>query len=219
MSEPGAFGEYLARIGERFIPAPDEVPAHDRRNAPPGSSPERRDEPVEHPTIPRCFRWAALQAPELRQRVARIQAIAEGAAALSSHGLLLVGPSASGKTSLACALLRQWEARNPRRRGMFVAARRLGVARGHNGFGHGEAPEVERAMSAPLLLIDDLGGERNLATNAVPDVIAERADAELPTWVTTWMTPQAIAERYGDGIARRLYEAGRVMVIACGKES
>jgi hypothetical protein len=51
------------------------------------------------------------------------------------------------------------------------------------------------------------------------DVIAARADAQLPTWVTTWMTPQAISERYGDGIARRLYEAGRVTVIACGKGS
>jgi hypothetical protein len=31
------------------------------------------------------------------------------------------------------------------------------------------------------------------------------------------MTPEAVTQRYGDGVARRLFEAGRVTVIACGK--
>jgi DNA replication protein DnaC len=182
--------------------------------------PERRHDQPEHATIPRAFRWATLDGPELRQRVARGQAIAEGEAALSScAGLLLVGPSGSGKTSLACALLRAWEARHPRRRGVFVPAWRLGVARAQYGLGQGEAPEVERAMACALLVLDDLGSERPLSTNAVPDVICARADTALPTWVTTWMTPEAVAQRYGDGIARRLYEAGRVVVIGCGKDS
>jgi hypothetical protein len=168
VSEPRSVGDLLAHLRERFIPVPDQPPAHDRRSALPGPSRERRDEQVEHPTIPRCFRWAALDAPELRRRVARIEAIAEGEAALFSPGLLLVGPSASGKTSLACALLRAWEVRSPRRRGMFASARSLGVARAHNGFGRGEAAEVERAMSASLLLLDDLGGQRDMPSNAVP---------------------------------------------------
>jgi hypothetical protein len=53
-------------------------------------------------------------------------------------------------------------------------------------------------------------------TNAVPEVIMDRVNDGRPTWVTTWMTPEQVAQRYGDGIARRLYEAGRVVVIGCG---
>jgi hypothetical protein len=52
---------------------------------------------------------------------------------------------------------------------------------------------------------------------AVPDVILERATYGRPTWITTWMSPDQAAQRYGDGIARRLFEAGRVKVIQCGK--
>lgn len=136
---------------------------------------------------------------------------------MGSAGLVLEGPSGSGKTSLACALLRAWEARYPRRRAVFVPAWKLGVARAQHGLGHGEAPEVEVAFTAGLCVIDDLGSERNTAMNAVPDVIFARALEGRPTWVTTWMTPEAVTQRYGDGIARRLFEAGRAAVIAGGK--
>jgi DNA replication protein DnaC len=121
-----------------------------------------------------------------------------------------------GKTSLACALLRAWEARYPRRRAVLVPAWKLGVARAQHGLGQGEAPEVEHAFTAGLCVIDDLGSERNTAMNAVPDVIFARALEGRPTWVTTWMTPEAVTQRYGDGIARRLFEAGRAVVVACG---
>ena len=121
-----------------------------------------------------------------------------------------------GKTSLACALLRAWEARYPRRRAVLVPAWKLGVARAQHGVGQGEAPEVEHAFTAGLCVIDDLGSERNTAMNAVPDVIFARALEGRPTWVTTWMTPEAVTQRYGDGIARRLFEAGRAVVVACG---
>jgi DNA replication protein DnaC len=177
------------------------------------------DPPTDNTTIPRSFRWATTEAPELRARVGREPAITEGLAALSSPGLLLVGPSGCGKTSLACALLREWEVRHPRRRAVFVPAWKLGVARAQHGLGRGEAPDVDRAMEARLLLLDDVGSERNTATNAVPDVIFARAVDGRPTWVTTWMTAEAVTQRYGDGIARRLFEAGRVTVIACGKQS
>ena len=171
-------------------------------------------------TIPPSFRWATLDAPELRQRVARERAIAEAKAALSSAGgLLLFGLSGSGKTSLACALLRAWGAKNGHRRGIFVPAFRLGIARAQHGLGQGEAPLVERATTARLVVVDDLGSEGASHASAVPEVIQERALAGLLTWVTTWMTPGAIAQRYGDGVARRLYEAGRVLVVACGNAS
>jgi DNA replication protein DnaC len=93
------------------------------------------------------------------------------------------------------------------------------VARAQHGLGQGEPTEVERALSAHLLVLDDLGSERNTATNAVPDVIFERAYAGRPTWVTTWMTAEQVAQRYGDGIARRLWERDRMTVIGCGNSA
>jgi hypothetical protein len=173
-----------------------------RSESPPLEDSLERNQPPDNRTVPQAFRWAA----------------AEGRAALASGGsLLVVGPSGSGKTSLVCALLRAWDAAHPRRLGVFMPAWKLGIARAHHGLGQGEAPDVERAMTTRLLVVDDLGSERNIATNAVPDVIFARALAALPTWVTTWMTPADIAQRYGDGIARRLYEAGHVTVIVCGE--
>ncbi len=222
MSYTRTLEEILEDCRRKFVLGRVEAPRPE-----PGAYPDRCRDPYqddspdhrpENASIPRSFRWATLDAAALRLRVARPQAIAEGEAALSSAALLLTGPSGSGKTSLACALLRAWEAREPRRRGVFAPAWQLGVARAQHGLGHGEPPEVERAMSAALLVLDDVGSERNTATNAVPDVIFARALDGLPTWVTTWMTPDAVAQRYGDGIARRLFEEGRVTLIACGKD-
>jgi hypothetical protein len=207
-----------ARFALRAPPAGDAPGARLRADASPLDDSPERDQPPQNPTIPPAFRWAALDVGELRRRVRRERAIAEGRAALASGGsLLVVGPSGSGKTSLVCALLRAWDAAHPRRLGVFMPAWKLGIARAHHGLGQGEAPDVERAMTTRLLVVDDLGSDRNIATNAVSDVIFARALAGLPTWVTTWMTAAEVAQRYGDGIARRLYEAGHVTVIVCGE--
>lgn len=217
MSDTRTLSRILADCTERFVPgrvAATPAP-RDRGERPAG--PRESESPRDNPTIPPAFRWATLGAPELRRRVAREGAIGEAQAALGAAGLVLEGPSGSGKTSLACALLQAWGARHPRRRAVFVPAWKLGVARAQHGLGQGEAPEVEHAFTAGLCVVDDLGSERNTAMNAVPDVIFARALEGRPTWVTTWMTPEAATQRYGDGIARRLFEAGRAVVIACGK--
>ena len=209
MSDPRSLEQVVADCRARF--ASPSVPE------PEATAPVPHEAPVENTTIPSSFRWATLDAPELRARVGRDRAIAEAHAALAAPGVLLVGPSGSGKTSLACALLRAWEAQSTRRRGAFVPAWRLGVARAQHGLGQGEPAEGERAIATGLLVLDDLGSERNTVTNAVPDVIFERSYAGRPTWITTWMTAEQVSQRYGDGIARRLYEADRVVVIGCGK--
>lgn len=70
-----------------------------------------------HPSIPRAFRWATVDAPELPQRVAFPDAIMDTEPPFSLRPMLFCGPSGCGKTSLACALLREWEARNHGRGG------------------------------------------------------------------------------------------------------
>ncbi len=126
--------------------------------------------------------------------------------------MVFSGPSGAGKTSLACACLRE---RIPH--GLFVSAIKLGTARIQHSAGDGEAALVQRAMTVPLLLLDEVGGEQKTATNAVKDVIFARYDADLPTWITTGFRLSQLAEMYGDGTSRRLTE--NVYVVHLGAPS
>jgi hypothetical protein len=100
-----------------------------------------------------------------------------------------------------------------------VSCWRLGIERSINALGRGEASLVEQAMEwAGVVLLDDLGNpSRDPPMSAVPDVILERHDAERPTWVTTWMTADEVEQRYGAGVARRIFEGATI--IDCGARS
>jgi DNA replication protein DnaC len=164
--------------------------------------------------IPASFHWAKLDAPELAQRVpaACIQRAHNALTTGVIGRVVLVGPAGCGKTSLGCAMIRD---RLDAKRDVHVGlAWRLAGARARHPLGVAEAPEVERAIGTGLLLLDDMGSERNVPSNAVPDVVFERHAEGRPTWVTTWMTPEQMATRYGDGIARRVFEGA--VVIDCG---
>ena len=93
-------------------------------------------------------------------------------------------------------------------------AYRLGVARIMHPAGHGEPELVELAMRAPLVLIDDLGGERDHVHSALPDVLVERHAESRPTWVTTGLTREQLVKRYGQGIVARVFE--RATMIGVG---
>ena len=66
-------------------------------------------------------------------------------------------------------------------------------------------------MRAPIVLIDDLGKDADINSNPVPSIIAERHAEERVTWVTTELSPDAIANRYGGGIARRIFESAELI--------
>jgi len=70
---------------------------------------------------------------------------------------------------------------------------------------------VETAMRAPLVLLDDIGSERDFPTNPIPDVIFERHAQDLPTWATTGLTRDPLVVRYGAGVVARLFERARVI--------
>lgn len=167
-----------------------------------------RNEAIERAlaTFPAKYGWAAVTSPDLRKRVMTQDLAGDIKRVLAADRVLFVGPSGAGKTSLAVACLR---ARVPRCR--YVSALRLGTARIQHSAGDGEAELVERCMTAPLLLIDEVGGEQRTTTNAVRDVIFERYEADLPTWVTTGMTANQLSEMYGDGMLRRLMEKACVV--------
>lgn len=159
--------------------------------------------------LPERFRWAL--AGDVAELGARVQASAE----LIRRGLLnppghmvLIGPSGAGKTSLAVAMLGAWVRKAPaeRAKARFAEAFELAGARARHPLGQGEAPEVAAAMTAPMLLLDDLGSERDDRNAVLSDVLQRRHNADLPTWVTTWLEPEQCAERYGGAVTRRLFE-------------
>jgi len=152
--------------------------------------------------LPRRFAWARVDAPELRARV-RCQGNLETLTRriLGAGNVVFTGPSGSGKTSLAVACLRKRG-----RDGLYVSAFKLGVARIQNAAGDGEAKLVERAMTIPWLLIDEVGAEPNTVNNAVAAVVFERYDQNLPTWFTTGLKSDDLSARYGAGFVRRLLE-------------
>ncbi len=168
---------------------------------------EARARGVAIATIPKRYAWARLEAPELSARVQARDALPDVVRRiLGATRVIFAGPSGSGKTSLACACLRH---RLPH--GVFITSFRLGVARSQAALGQGEPLDVERAMNAPLLLLDEVGGEVKTATNAVRDVLFARHDADLPTWITTGFTSRQLAETYGDGALRRIIEDAYVV--------
>jgi hypothetical protein len=210
--QPGESPEdwFLRTFGEMPPPRPD-------ADVPPDASPDTRTTAISalEKTIPATYRWSRFTAPELRQRVPA-PAIAWAEDAWRHDRVCLAGAARAGKTSLGVAMLRRWVS-HARRPAAFVHAYRLAIARIMHPAGHGEPELVELAMRAPLVLIDDLGSERDHALSAIADVIVERHAECRPTWVTTGMVREQLVKRYGHGVAARVFE--RATMIRVGAES
>ena len=172
-------------------------------------------------SLPPRYRTARLEHPDFRRRVSLAEIPTNPPSALCA---LFFGSPGLGKTTLAVALLRALlerkiaslplanddEVDTIARHCRFAHAHRLGVA----GLVPGDPVEIQRAMRAPVLLLDDLGRDADIKSNPVSSIIAERHAEERVTWITTELTPAGIAERYGDGIARRVCENASVVRFA-----
>jgi len=158
--------------------------------------------------IPEGYRWARVGSPLMAERIKASGPLP----VVAPTGAVFVGPAGAGKTSYAVAWL--IKLRQSGVRGTFVHSHTLARARQDSGFGHTPVV-VERSVKARLLLIDDLGNEPKIEASSVSEVIFDRHAESRPTWVTTAFSPQQIADRYGDGIARRVFE--RAQVIRLGK--
>lgn len=210
----------------RELPAPRELPV-----LPPDPDPFRVARQHVRATVPTSYRWAFDEPREesfvTRVNLAGWQEQLEKFA--SQRWVIFAGAAGSGKTSLAVAALRAaWEIQvsgpdvsefdvADAKRMMFVHAHRLGVARIQHRAGDGEAPDVAAAMRASVLLLDDVGSERDTANNAVPDVIFERHAEGRDTWITTGLTVPQLKARYGDGVTRRMLE--RALIVKLGGET
>ena len=167
-------------------------------------------------TIPPHYAWARLDAPEMPSRVrAGVPSPERVDAILRAQRVVFVGGSRSGKTSLACALLREVARRGAD--AMFVSAFDLANARAGSRLGEGDPLIVQRASEVGVLLIDELGGERRTEMSDLHAVVWRRHDYERPIWITTGLDGRAIGAAYGGGFLGRVGE--RAVVINCGKEA
>lgn len=98
--------------------------------------------------------------------------------------------------------------------------------------GFREADPLDAFREAPILILDDIGGEPTQANVApVEDVLRERHDAQRITIATTGMFDAdadpadldkflgPLSARYGAAVVRRLAEKGRAIVIGVGLKS
>jgi DNA replication protein DnaC len=169
-------------------------------------------------TVPEAFRCAALDSDWLAKLVGG-EDIERAAQAIGAKRAAFIGPPGAGKTSLAAAMFRAAVAQAKGRvvRGYrWCSSHALAKARATSGLGE-EAPLVEKALMSPLLVIDELGGEDPRHASAVAEVLYERHAENRATWVTTGVSPKAIADRYGGGIARRVFEGAEVFRLGTKK--
>lgn len=207
-------GEIMKRI---------EVPA--ARVAPAQMDPEEQkridlEQRLEHLalTVPPKYSWASFGSPLLAGRMAEPKLVATARAAVAGptlpSSIVLLGAAGSGKTSLACAILR-FLVEEKGLHGRFASAFSLAKARQEIPLGEGEAKPVQKAMLSKLLLLDELGGELSRNT-AVQELVHERHANELVTIYTTGLSQSELLDKYGEGIVRRVVE-GAVVISLGGR--
>lgn len=141
----------------------------------------------------------AVTARQLRQ-VAETWQPADG-------GLLVLGPTGSGKTATVLRALRRlvgaaatWH--DPVLRARWTSASSIALARRHAGLGAGEAAEIRGAVEAPMLVIDELGPEP--LDPALHDVLDARYTLQRVTLATSGMSLAELRDRYGAARIRRI---------------
>lgn len=162
-------------------------------------------------SVPSRFRWALdADLATLRQRIKLPpERVSKALESPPASDLMLIGGTGSGKTSLVVAMLAAWVRLEPEARGgaRFASCYALAGARGRHPLGQGEAPDVKAAMTAPLLVVDDMASEVDDRRNVIAEVIFARHEHEVgPTWVTTGFPVDHLMQRYGTAIVRRLIE-------------
>lgn len=147
--------------------------------------------------IPAVFRELA-EGPGLRQTEALTE-VRRG-----SLILVLAGDVGRGKTVAASWwLLQAVTQRQP----LFVSAARL------SRWDRYDRAEMDRLLLASRLVIDDLGEEFNDTKGnflaVLDEAVSDRVANRRPTVITTNLTLEAFADRYGIRIRDRIREAGR----------
>lgn len=169
--------------------------------------------------VDEAFRWATMEGLRKRPRTAKAAEIACENLSRGAALVTLAGPSGVGKTTVAAALYRRLIEAMDEPDGEWVAASEI-VHQARLASARREPFEfLERCLDAGVLVLDDLGQES--AGEWKRDLIhlLQRRHARgFTTIVTTYLIapkpnePCEAVDRYGDGVARRLFEDDTLVV-------
>jgi DNA replication protein DnaC len=141
-----------------------------------------------------------------------------------SGNLVLLGPTRIGKSTAAAAIMTRlvtaaasaggdpWYATATMH---WFGAGQIELAHKQHPLGRGEAHEIATANTASLLVLDDLGWDRD--PGAVSYVLDQRMQRCLPTIITSGRTRDQLSEKYGAAIVRRMVESGgrKARIVDC----
>lgn len=137
----------------------------------------------------------------------------------TSKGLLFYGPPGTGKTHLAAAILRN-VLKYKGIRGVFCDFRNfLLTIKSTYDTNESEAEIIEAVIKAPLLILDDVGAERNTewAKEKLNLIINYRYINNLPTVITTNLTFDGSGERFSskfdERTESRIYEMCKILKV------
>lgn len=131
--------------------------------------------------------------------------------------ILLMGSVGTGKTCLASAIANELEARGFSVAFMTAFGFNDACREYHTSFERSRSETLDALLDADLLVIDDLGTEsilRNVTLEYLYTVVSERMNARRHTLITTNLTPAALADRYGERTASRLFDARVCLTVA-----
>lgn len=170
--------------------------------------------------LPRRYEFASLYSDVTIARVKNRVAVEASKKVKATDSAVWSGAAGLGKSTLLAATANKEAARAAKRQRRFTVlwttAIALEAARRKHPFGtEDDAELVIDAMTTPLLALDDLGAESPRGRDVIAEVIHERHDQNLPTWLTTALTPLQIGERYSGGVERRIFE--HAIRIDCGR--
>lgn len=162
-------------------------------------------------------KWCALGESGMRNRVGpELAGFVDG---YEGDSVLIMGPTGVGKTWASLLAATRWgiQASAIASSGLpliewhavsatFLRAADLDVFERTHPLGSGRPPALEKAECAPLLILDDLGWERE--PRLVASLLDVRYAAALPTIATTGFNTDQLSERYGPAVVRRLMECG-----------
>lgn len=149
-------------------------------------------------TVPAKYRSCVTE-DEFRARGIPVEKRGEIEAKLFASKLVIMGDrSGAGKSTLAAYGMRRWAELHHSKRGLWLSAYDLA------GGSQDSFPKLLREwISKDLVVLDDLGAERLMASSLMAEFLEKR---EKPLWITTALDMQRAAERYSEHIARRAFE-------------